>query len=400
MPNYTQANFNLDVANSVSGSYSAAVFLRVANQAVRDVLADVDLRSTRRKSALDPNLFDDVFEYTMPSDLKARKIIDIQPQKGRNYLDSWTLVFDEEFDRYKQETRVDRYGDRIVMNKSYYLGDNLVAFSHNDFMPILKLSSVIDDKELIISNLDSATNWTAVGDAENIEADTDNYIKGSGSIKFDIDAAGGTTAGITNSSVGSYDLTDYLTEGSVFVWAYISSATNLTNYILRIGSGSGAYYSMTATTRHDGNSFTAGWNLIRFDMSGKSTTGTVVYASCDYVSLYMTKDGAKISETDYRFDYLTMRLGAYYNLIYYTKYLWQTNAAVYLENATATTDVLNVETDEYNLILLKTSERMEKYLRNHQEASNYRQDYAASLQKYEIDNPSESMITVQKYYNL
>ena len=47
-----------------------------------------------------------------------------------------------------------------------------------------------------------------------------------------------------------------------------------------------------------------GWNLIRFDFSTATETGTVVPASCDYCVIYMTKDAGKTDETGFRFDHI------------------------------------------------------------------------------------------------
>jgi len=44
----------------VSASFTAAEFLSVANRAVRNVVGEIDLRSSRRESALTPKLFDDI----------------------------------------------------------------------------------------------------------------------------------------------------------------------------------------------------------------------------------------------------------------------------------------------------------------------------------------------------
>jgi len=266
MPSFSQSELNTEVTAIASGSFTAANFLTVANRAVRKVLSDLNLRSSIRKSALSPNLFDDVFEYTCPTDLK--QLIDIKPQIDRGRFDYWRMTTAEEFDRLKQDFRYDRFGDRIEIKSSQWVGENLVAIGHDDLVRVLYISRPIDDQSLTISTMDSLTagggTWTLFGDGTNLTADTENYVKGNGSINWDISAAGGTTAGIYNSGLNTFDISKYATAGSALVWVYISSTTNLTNFILRIGSDSSNYYSITITTNNEGASFYAGWNLLRF----------------------------------------------------------------------------------------------------------------------------------------
>ena len=400
MASFAQSELNTEVAATASGKFTAANFLTIANRGIRNVLSDIDIRSSIRSVALSPNLFDEVYQYTDPSDMKGNKIIDIQPQVKRGRYDMWTLVTAEEFDRKKQDLRVDRYGDSLELKGTQWLGDNLIAFSRDDLVNKILLSRLIDDQELAIDSLDSVGDWTGFGDGSNLTADADNYVKGSASINWDINADGGTTAGIVNSSLSTFDVSVYKTNGSILVWAYVSSATNLTNYIIRIGSSASAYYSITVTTNNEGNAFYAGWNLLRFDFANKSTTGTPDDDACDYCALYMTKDSGKTSETDYRFDNLVMKLGDHYNVIYYSRYLWQSSAGTYLEDATTTTDLINCETDEYNLFIEKTSQYMEQHLKKFDKAKEHKVAYDEMKAKYIMDNPSQAMMLVQEYYDL
>lgn len=391
MPSYTQAKLSTSVASKVSGEYSAADFLIVANNAVRTLMSEVDLRSSIRKTNLSPNLFDDVYEYTLPSTIKGNKIIDIQPQIGRGKYDDWTLVAREEFDRLKSEG---------------WLGESIISIDRDDLVNKLLISRPIDDTEAVISTFDSLTagggTWEVYSTGStNITKDADNYVKGSASLNWDISStAAQTTAGIKNDDVDDFDVSDYKSNGSAFVWVYISSATNLTNFILKVGSSSSAYYSITITTNNEGASFYTGWNLLRFDFSGKSTTGTPDDDNCDYVALYMTKDTDKTSETDYRFDNLVLKLGDHYNVIYYSRYFWQSSAGTYLEDATAVTDLLNCETDEYPLFITKCAALIEEFLKNYSAADRLEAQYERMKREYIFTNPSQALLLQNTYWNM
>ena len=399
MPNFSRTELKTKLSPKISGTISDGDLNTILNDAVIETLADIDMRSMKRKSALSPNLFDDIFDYTAPTDLKSNKIIDIKPQIHRGRMDEWRLTTEEEFDRLKEDHRVDEWGDPIKISRSQWLGDSLVAISDADFVRKIKLSRPIDDDSVTISDLDAVGTWVLFGDGENLTADSSNYVKGSGSINWDISSAGGTTAGIQNSSISSFSIADYLSEGSFFVWVYITSATNLTNFILRVGSSSSAYYYITITTANEGAAFRSGWNLLRFDLINKETNSSPVSTACTHVALYMTKAAGKVSETDYRFDWLVLKKGNHYDLIYYSKYGWQDDTGTYLEESTDDTDLLNVDTDELRIVLQKAVELGEIHLRSGRDGdaltryTNYKTDY-------EFKNPSEALLLTTTYYHI
>jgi len=285
---YTLSDYKTAINKRIHGKKDMLLdFNDSVNTSVRNVISDIDLRSTRRRADISPKLFTDIYDYACPSDLKGYKIIDVPAQVKR--AGDWFLVPSEEFDRKKSS--------------------DMLAIDDYNGSRVLRLAANIDDDTVEISTLDSLTagdgTWMAFGDAESLVADTDDYVKESGSIKFNISSAGGTTAGIQNTGLNSFDITDYLGgNSSIFVWHKINSATNITNYILRIGNDASNYYSKTITTKHDGTAFEAGWNLLRFDLTSLTEIGTVDDTAIDYVAIYMTKTAGKISESDYKFEFI------------------------------------------------------------------------------------------------
>jgi len=392
MPTYTFTSLQDSVTvrlhnqlGQLAGASNSTQNIMVAlNDGVRQCL-EIDFRSTKRKSTIAPNLFNEIYQYTAPTDLKGKKVIGIQPQKlDRSRHTAYELVPEENFDQLKQ-TR-----------------SNLISFTDRDFTRKLLASVDVNDDSLVVSPLDAMTGngtWALFGDGTNLSADTYEYIKGSGSIKWDISAAGGTTAGIQASNVNTFDLTKYASAGSAFVWAYITSATDITNFKLRLGNSASNYYEMTATTANEGTAFVAGWNLLRFDFSGKATTGTVTLTTCSYAVIYMTKAAGKISETDYRFDHIILKLGEINNLIYYSKYLWQTSAGAWIENSTTTTDKLNVDTEEYPIIVEKCVEWASAGIREYQaDWKIARENYERMKKEYRKMYRSEALQDQTDYY--
>ena len=384
MPNYSYLDLVASVKGRLHNALGQLTDIRVTLNDGVGQTSDIDFRSQKRKSTLAPNLFNDIYQYTCPTDLKGLKIVGLQPQSmDRSRSQKWELTNEEEFDQRKQ---------------SEY---NLLAFSDRDFTRKLLVSADVDDVGFTVAPLNALTGegtWTAYGDATNLTVDTDEYMKGNASIKFDISSAGGTTAGITAADITTFDLTNYASAGSVFVWVYITSATNLTNYKLRLGNDASNYYSMTATTTNEGLAFSAGWNLLRFDFSGKSTTGTLSLTTCDYAALYMTKAAGKISETDYRFDHIIVKKGKIYNLIYYTNYPWQTSAGVYIPESTADTDVLNLDIDEYDVVVNKVVEVAAGSMQDYDAEKMAMMKYEKSRKDYLRSYRSEALQSQSTYY--
>ncbi len=384
---YTQQNFIDELDGKLHGKSSSLMNRqKVINRAVRKVLSDIDIRSTKRKVVSAPKLYNGVFNYTCPSDLKDFAIIDVFPQVNRSLDSEIILTTPEEFSRMSSFRKL------------------MMAIDNDSGLRKLKISLEIDDDELVISELDSLTSgggtWTSFGDGENITADLDNFVKGNGSINWDISSAGGTTAGITNASLNSFDIDDYTPAGSAFVWAYLTSATDVTNFILRIGQDSSNYKSKTITTTNEGTAFVNGWNLLRFDLQSLSSTGSPTETSCDYVALYMTKAAGKVSETDYRFDWLVLKRGKINDISYYSKYGWQTSAGVWIENSTTTTDLLNADTEEFDLFVIKAAELGSQELRDYDDYKIHKADYKNDSFIYKMNNMSERKTIINEYYSL
>lgn len=381
---YKYSDLNTAVNENVHGKVDSLISKRkLFDRAVRTVALDIDLRTTKRRTQLSPKLYKKVFSYTAPSDFK--RLIDIQQQVERAQDSEFILTTPEEFDRMKNQFT------------------NIVAVFDGDIVKQLWISGLVADKEAVIHDMESLTGngtWAAVAGtaANNLTRDGSNFINGSASINFDIDTST-TTAAIENSTFDAVDLTDYENE-QVFVSVYIASTTGLTNFILRWGSSSGNYYSQTVTTNHEGGAFVTGWNLLRFEWGTATTTGSPDKTAINYARLTVTLSAAFSSQvTDWRVDYIVARSGVIHNVIYYSRYLWQNSGATaYIENSATDSDYLNVETDEFNLIVAKTSELASNALREKEDAKIYGEEYVTLKNRYVEQNPSEAKVMQTTYY--
>lgn len=362
-------------------------FQVVLNRAVRYVIGDVDLRSAKRSAQLSPNMYSDVYEYAAPTDLKGEKLIDFRRQVNRPTNERWLLVDDVDFDRKK--------------TVSHYR----VAVRDENFSKLLRIDGLDTAKSKVLHTCESLTangTWAATADASNLTIDNDNYITGGGALNFDM-AAGATTGYIENSTMTQVDLTDYQDKGSVFVWVFIpdysdAEGDTVTNFILRIGNDTSNYVSRTVTVNNEGVTFRDGWNLLRFDLNGATASaGTVAWATVDYLRLTVTKSASLAADTDWRVDAFIARIGEIYDIVYYSKYGWQTSALAYIEESTTTTDLLVADTEEIEGIAFKAAELAANELKDYEDVQIQKAEYENWKKNYESNNPSLALKLRRQY---
>lgn len=374
------------------------------NQMMREVLAEADIRSTRRMVTIQPGVFDKVYAYPAPVDLKASKIVSLRAQApADSTYYGFSLIPYEQFNA--------RYGyfGRTIGNGAFNDGVMIsnrepftIAFDDLNGVKQLLIARPNNGSSVTLSALDTindgVTTWIPFGGAENVVTDSGNFLYGSGSIKYDIDGTAVTTAGIQSLTIPTFSITDFLnTNDAIFVSVYLSNADDITNFKVRLGVDVANYKEFTATQTSINTTFQTGWNLIRFDISSITTVGTVDTDALTFIALYMTKAATKISETDFRYDNLFIASGDVYEVRYYSKYGWQTQAGIWLENSVNDDDFLNADTDEFNLFIDKGIDLAGQEVEETAAASAANTRYRVNLDRYLSLNPSESFVETNDY---
>lgn len=384
---YTQADLYEMVDGNVYQKFSQCNDRQViVNRAVRYVLGDVDLRSTKRASTLSPNMFSYVYDYAAPADLKGNKLIDFRKQVNRSSFERWLMVDETDFDRTKN------------------ISSHRVAVRDDDITRLLRIDGVEGDESKILHECQSITangTWAASADASNITVDTGNYITGGSSLNFDM-AAGAATGVLTNTGMTAVDLTDYDEQGSIFMWVFIpdysdAQGDTVTNFILRWGNDSSNYWHRTVTTNNEGLTFYDGWNLLRFDWNGATEVGTVAPATIDYLHFTVTKSTSLAADTDWRIDSIVARMGDVYDTVYYSKYGWQNSSATFIEESSATTDLVVADTDEIEGIAFKAAEYASQELKEKDAVAYFKGEYEAWKRRYQMSYPSEALRVRRNY---
>lgn len=298
-------------------------------EAAGNLLLRVNPQETKRTAQITNALYDQVYEYIAPTDLKSDAIIDVFPQVNRNASDNFSQNYAEDFDLYKS--------------------NNTLTTQFNSGVKTPRISKSLTSG-VLLNGCDSLTangTWSAGGNATNLAVDTLNRVTGSGSLKFDISASG-TTAYLENSTQTAVDWSSLVNAGAIFVWAYIPSITIITSVTLRWGSSSANYNSVSVTATQDNTAFVVGWNLLRFDWAGSTATGTLVSTAINYSRVTFNYSGT--ATTSCRIDSIIGKLGSIYNASYYSKYLFKTTGGTWIEKPTLDTDIVNLDVESYNLL--------------------------------------------------
>ena len=319
-------------------------FYGLAFEAAGNLLGKIDVKETVRIEPITNAIYDKIYDYVVPVDIKEDAILSVKPQ-GYNRLvsDKFTNRSEEEFDRFKTS------GDFTIQN--------------NSGVKTLRLSKALNANIAFrkCDQLIEGGTWTASSNATNLEVDTFNKVAGTGSLKFDI-SAGGTTAILTiddSTESNLIDWTSLVNTGSVFMWVYIPNTTAITSVNLEWGSmfygavvGS---YNRTVTTTQNNTAFTTGWNLLRFDWSGSTFVGIGFFPeSIGYAKVTFNYNGTAVPSC--RIDSILGSLGTIYECEYFSKYLFKTAGGTWIEKPTLDSDILNLDTTSFNLFLYELAE--------------------------------------------
>lgn len=308
----------------------------------RNVLAKLDPIETIRIQNLTNALHEDIFDYALPSDVKGDGIIDIRPQVNRTEFDNFSQFSSEPFD----------------LSKHLSGGRNRIQIKYDDGIKSIRIAKTISPRPIAIHQMDSITNngtWAVGGDATNLTQDKITFVFGNASLNFDMNASG-SAAHIENSTMSQVDLTDHDEVSSLFINIYLPDPSIITSVNLRWGNSATVHWNRTVTTAHDATAFRTGWNILRFDWDGATQTGNVDPSVIDTLRVTVNYDGT--AETDIRVDKITSSLGKIFEIEYYSKFIFRTSAGVFQETTSDDSDIINLDTESYNIFLFEVAEML------------------------------------------
>lgn len=356
------------------------------DRAGRDLLAAVDPAETKRTVEL-PVLYDKTYDYAAPADLKGDRIIDIKPTGRRWPSDQFTQTYDQTFD----------------VDKDWIWNGGLATTNWNTGIKSLRIAKNMRAGQLLngCESLTSNGTWTAGGDVTGLIVDNVNFIQGSASIRFGLSGAG-TTGYVECSGMDPIDLTDDEGLGAEFLWQYLPSASQMTSVNLRWGNDSLNYWDRTVTSNSISGSFQDLWNLLRYDWNQASSTGSPDASSVSYLRVSYVYDGEPMDGL--RIDGINAQRGLAYQVEYYSKYLFRDAVTgIFQETVTSDTNLINLDTDSYNLYLYKLAELAAPQVQGQDSAYDakfYGDKWTEALRQYQGKYKSEVKKPSQPYYRM
>lgn len=188
------------------------------------------------------------------------------------------------------------------------------------------------------TDYDDDGTWVGATAISNVGNDEYEGYSLPSSVKFDYSGTSGT---LTNDSFSAVDLSSYKNRSNLYFDIYIPESTNLTGITLKWGSSNANYYQVTSTTNYVGESFSDGWNRVRFSWNSPTTVGTPVDSAIDYlqVTIAYSIDPAL---TDFRIQNFVISENVPLTLTYYsTNMVYDVSGATQLQkfnDAADTTD--------------------------------------------------------------
>lgn len=382
-----------DVASAIHGTTVNKVpnIYGLLNRAARDVILDIDPKETQKIVQLS-QVFNDVYDYPIPVDVKGDREIDLRPQAGRNPWDIFTQGYAQSFDANKG----------VSFDNKIYTQWNTGVKSLRIEAPTLTSPTTLCDTSTILG-------WAATTGASTVTLDSTNNVAGGGALVLNL-LAGSSTGYIENSTLNAVDLSAQVNISTLFMWVYLPMASAITSVNLRWGSSSSNYYNYTATVAQQGTSFQNGYNLLAFPWVSATKVGTPINTAYNYSRVTFNYNSTL--QTGLKVDNITSNLGYIFELQYYSKYLFRdpsTNAfQETVVDATDNNKLVNLDTDSYNIYFNKVMWYVAQSLQGadaEYDANFYGGEdgqggaYGASIKKYKALNPAESMMKAEVYYS-
>lgn len=377
-----------DILSDLAGALHGTTVNKITNlgglmtRAAREFLLDVNPIETKRIAQLG-QVFNSVYDYAAPTDLKGVQVIDIRPQAGRWPSDQYEQSFARWFDAHKRNN-----------------WNNAFNIQHDTGVKSLRIEAPTLTTPLTITDTSSTTGWAAGGTGSNLSVDTTFNVAGGGALQFDVTTG---TGYIQTSTLSQVDLTTHVGIAKEFYWAYFPSVP--TSVSLQLGTDTTAnFYTFSATAQANGNAFVVGWNLIGVSWVGLTATGTPTATAYDSVRFSVVAPAAMVGV---KFCNLTSAIGQYMEMVYYSKYLFSLNGT-WKETITDPffadlTTIVNLDTESFNLYFNKLCFLLSQQLMGadaQKDGQFFLDAYTKGIKRYTAMYKSETLLPSEPWYQL
>lgn len=332
---YTISRLKSDVAARLHGTTVNSIqnFYGLCNAVASDILLRIDPQETKRIVETPP-IFNGVWNYAIPVDLKGNRVIDIRPQFLRYPQDVWLQVYNQAFDLSKNNLPGSWQPDMTIV---YDSAIKYIRISSPNLVPGIVLSQG--------DNIQSNGTWSTGGDATNLQVDNINFVNAGGSLKFNLTGATGTGY-LENSTLGAQNLQNNINQAVQFLYSYFPTGNEITSMELRWGSGASDYYSVTTSVTQENTTFQNAWNLLAFNWLGATVVGSPDVQNITYLRVTWNYTVGK-AQTGMHLNGISSILGKILEMEYYSKYMFRDQAGTFKETVTSDTDIINLDTEAY-----------------------------------------------------
>lgn len=364
---------------------------RILNEASRKLRGSVKMIGTKRHG-LPILVVDGIFEYPAPSDIEFVKMIEMYDESEiRLQMES---TDPKHFHKARNPFNFERRTFHNPLGKSR---DGVYAVEFENGSPYLLMRTTFKNRPKVTLNACDSFNgngtWVASGDASNVRTDTQRYQEGSGSVAFD---GAGTSLVLTNSTMDAVDISGIGNNGTAFFSLYVPS-TPPASVTLKVGTDASNYYQKQVTVRNNGLAFRQGYNLIGFDLSSSTETGSVTDASSGYLQMTIANTSS-VTATGYRLDAIVLGRGVEITPKYYSRFIVQGDDGVRQSEFDASDDVSVLYENEDDLLIEEAAIIALKELREFKEATVRAQTHAQDIEVYRANNPEQQDIQSISYY--
>lgn len=327
---YTITTANTDLAAVLHGTNlnKVAGLNNLHNRTARQLLLDIDPQETIRKVLTTTPLYNQIWDYACPADLKGNRIIDISPQFYRTPSQLITQSYNQDFD----------------FQKNWTFDPSSFTIQFNNKIKTIRINDNSLPQGIVLDTCEAVNQWTTGGTASTLTENNINFAQGSGSLAFNVTTG---TGYISETLPTPIDMSAQLNQATLFYYLYLPTGSQLTSTEIRWGSSSSNYYSVVSTSQFEGVAFQTGWNLIGANWLGATVVGSPVSTAINYLYVGVT---VTANQTGICVDNIVSNMGLYRTLEYYSKYLFQdASTLVFQETVTDNSNFINLDTESYNL---------------------------------------------------
>jgi len=357
-------------------------FYSLCERAANTMLARLDPVETVREQALTQAVHDDLQNYNLPSDYK--KIIDLAPQDDRQSRDRAARRYMEPFAaelnlRNKDIAIEAREGVKFIK----------INWKSNSAKTLHSMNSLTDDGTISV-----------VGSASGLKINELYKLSGNASIEFDLSASGDGISVLNKTN--NVDLENWDEMADFIVPVYFGSVTNFTSLSFLFGNDiTTKFWTPTAqTAQSDGTAARIGWNYFLFQWVGATETGTVDPATIDSFKLTIAATGAI---SNIRVDNILVSLGRFFDLKYYSQYLFRNSAGTWLSQPVSDDDSIILLGTALQIYILECFIACVQQMEGKDMVSDYtwaKNELDDLYRRYRAEHPSEAKKQIGNYWGL